>query len=193
MLKKAKEFVNSDDPSKKSCSDNSNSLEFIGGDVNMELEVMDNVLFNVEGVFEPNKVCDMYKDLQWKLFDMIFGLKSMSCTTIETFIDIVRGDKGMFVNKSEIFCAKLYALSTQGSRELANSYLDFINEVKGPEWTIPHTLDGLSSGIIDEVDNLYKFKTLTVPYIDSWNITNEFPTISIYFSPPYYIFSGFSN
>ena len=175
-----------------SCFDNSNQLE-LDLDVvnNMELVEVGDVLVKLEGTIGQNNISNFYNALQLKVFDLIFGKDSIKCSSLENFIDFVRKDRGDNVNESDLICAEIYTVLTEvRSRELANRLLRIIHRVKGPQWKIPRTYNVLSRVVIAEVENIYKFKTLFVPYNDNWGITgNNFPKITIYYRSPIEILS----
>lgn len=173
-----------------SCINNFNELEnnilIEDQNTSMEIELEELDSYN-ENTPELDNICSLYYKQQEKVFDLIFGMKSISCISFEAFIDSVRENKAMFVDKNELICGKLYSLlSLNLSRNSAHELLEIIDTVKASDWTIPRTYNGLSGCVTTEVEKTYKFKTLNIPWIDSWGMQAfpEFPSISIHYRSP---------
>ena len=94
-----------------SCNNNfidlENNILIEGQNTSMEIELEELDSYN-ESIPVLDNICCLYYEQQEKVFDLIFGIKSISCTSMEAFIESVRENKAMYVDKNELICGSCF-------------------------------------------------------------------------------------
>jgi len=130
---------------------------------------------------EKGKCIDTFQVLQESFCTKLFGEGYLECSDLLQIKEVLKRHQNDISQRHKIHAISSFVAEKGLSRSDGDDLLRLIRSFE-PRHSVPLSFQGIEKNTRDEVDLLYDYTEITVPWIDSWQMHKlpEYPAVKIY-------------